>query len=445
MKWNLLIAYRNLIRNRFFSLLNAAGLALGIVTGLFILLWVQDERNIDAFHANGPLLYAVYERESHSGKVNQDYETSALLPKELKTVMPEVQYASGMEEYKDISTFQAGEKKMKWWGNAGSEDYFKMFSYPLIEGTPSAALSGPGSIAISRKMAEAFFGSPERAMGQSLRYENKATLTVTAVFENITAASSREFEFIVNWTAFTAGTGLQNWVTTGPFTVVQLWPGADKASLERKLLHYSYKYTPPAPGYSLELHLQPYKDIYLHDLREGSGRVVYVQLFLAVAFFVLLIACINFTSLSTARSVKRAKEIGVRKTIGARRKTLVAQFITESLLLTLISVFMALVILAFALPAFNQLTDKEITLPFTQWSFWLTVLALTLFTGLVAGLYLLLQPYDRIKRKGEVRARKPGLFKHLGGGSVYLVHHPDRGHPGGFQAGYLHTDKKSGL
>jgi putative ABC transport system permease protein len=418
MKWNLLIAYRNLVRNRFFSLINAIGLALGMVTGLFILLWVNDERQIDRFHVNGNALYAVYEKESHSGTVSTDYETSALLPRQLKTDMPEVQYATGMEEYKDISTFQAGQKIMKWYGNAGSADFFQMFSYSLIEGTPASALAGPESIAISKKMAEAFFGSPEKAIGQSLRYENKDNLKVTAVFDNIGLQSSRQFDFVLNWDAFVKNTGLQNWVATGPYTIVQLKPGADPALLEKKLLHYVYQFSPPGPGYSLELHLQPYSDIYLHNLTEGSGRITYVRLFMVVAFFVLLIACINFTSLSTARSVKRAKEIGVRKTIGALRRTLVTQFITESLLMTLVAVLLALLMLALALPAFNQLTQKEIALPFLQPLFWTWVLALTLVTGLVAGIYPALflssfNPMTVLKGRARLGPRSRGFLSTL--------------------------------
>lgn len=192
------IAWRNLVRNKAFSTINILGLALGMACSLLIMLWVYDEKNVDAFHANGKYLYQVYERQFYDGKVDASYPTQGLLAEELKRVIPEVQYASGLEYASapgTMSTFEAGNKINKMLGSFAGADFFRMFSYPLLEGKANAALNSPIDIAISRRMAEQFFGSPAQAIGKSIRYENKEDLLITAVFENLPANASRQFDF----------------------------------------------------------------------------------------------------------------------------------------------------------------------------------------------------------------------------------------------------------
>jgi putative ABC transport system permease protein len=405
------MAWRNVSGHRFFSILNISGLALGLVASLFISLWIADELSIDHFHKNDRLLYAVYERETFNNKVTADYETSGLLPEEIKRVIPEVRYATGMEEYIRRSTFQVGDKKLKWNGDAGTADFFTIFSYPLLAGSPSAALASPDGIAISRKMAAAFFGSPDAAMGNTIRYENRRDFKITAVFADPPVSSSRTFDFLLNWHAFLAETSMGNWGAAGPYTVMMLSPDADPTLVEKKITHFLDLYRKDQPkGYSIELHLQKYTDIYLHNHfangKPDGGRIEYVDLFSGVAIFILLIACINFMNLATARSVKRAKEIGVRKVIGARRTALIRQFMTESFLLTTVSVGIAIILLAILLPGFNQLTRKQIRLPFDHFSFWMMLLLLTGATGFVAGSYpaLFLSSFNPLSvLKGAVR------------------------------------------
>src|SRR5260221_4078982 len=187
-------AWRTLIRNKAFSVINILGLALGMTCSLLILLWVQDERSIDGFHANGKQLYQVYERNYYDGKIDGDYPTQALLAQELKRVIPEVQYASSLE-WNTTNTFEADNKINKMEGSFAGADFFSMFSYPLLQGTPQTALNSLNTIAISRKMAEHFFGSPEKAIGKTIRYENSDNLLVSAVFENLPANSSQQFDF----------------------------------------------------------------------------------------------------------------------------------------------------------------------------------------------------------------------------------------------------------
>src|SRR4051794_28265908 len=198
-------AWRNITRNKAFSAINILGLALGLCCSLLISLWVYDEYNVDAFHKNGKQLYQVYERNFYDGKADAGYSTQGLLAEELKRVIPEVQYASGFERASAPGTqnnFKAGAQVGKMNGLFASADFFLMFSYPILHGKAGTAISAPGSIAISRRMAEYFFDSPEKAIGKTIQYENKESLLVTAVFENVPANSSQQFDFLRSWVDF---------------------------------------------------------------------------------------------------------------------------------------------------------------------------------------------------------------------------------------------------
>ncbi|MFD2933666.1 ABC transporter permease [Spirosoma flavum] len=385
------IAWRNLVRNKGFSSINIVGLALGMACSLLILLWVQDERSVDGFHANGKQLYQVYERQQYDGKIEADYLTQGLLADELKRVIPEVQYASSME-WNNPVTFEAGDKINKMEGTFAGADFFKMFSYPLLQGTPETALNAPNGIAISRKMANQFFGSPEKAIGQQIRYENKDDLQVTAVFENLPANSSQQFDFLRPWEAYIkVNEWVSNWNNTNPFTLLQLRPEADPVKVEAKIKDFIYRYKAKDKRFITELGLQSYSEKYLHSTFKNGyldgGRIEYVRLFSFVAIFILLIACINFMNLATARSTKRAKEVGVRKVVGAVRSALVGQFVGEAMLLTFFSICIAVSLVALILPSFSILTGKHLFLPVSQPIFWATLLGLFVLTGFVAGSY----------------------------------------------------------
>jgi len=389
------IAWRNLVRNKAFSAINILGLALGMACSLLIMLWVQDERSVDAFHANGKYLYQVYERQYYDGKVEASYPTQGLLADELKKVIPDVKYASSLEHASPpgtLSTFEAGNKINKMDGSFAGADFFSMFSYPLLQGTPQTALTSQEAIAISRKMAEQFFASPEKAIGKTIRYENREDLLVTAVFENLPSNSSRQFDFLRSWVAYVKENDwVHNWGNTSPVTLVQLRSDANPAKVEAKIKDFIYRYQPKDKGFRTELALQPYSEKYLHSTfkngRIEGGRIEYVRLFTLVAIFILLIACINFMNLATARSVKRAKEVGVRKVIGAPRSVLIAQFTGEAILLTFLSTVIAVCLAIIFLPAFNTLTGKELSFPLTQPLFWASLAGLLLLTGFVAGSY----------------------------------------------------------
>ncbi len=388
-------AWRNIVRNKAFSVINVMGLALGLTCSLLIMLWVQDERSVDAFHANGKYLYQVYERNYFDGKVDADYPTQGLLAEELKREVPDIQYASGFEYAAppgSQSTFEAGDKIAKMNGMFAGADFFSMFSYRLLQGKATTAISDPGNIAVSKKMAEYFFGSAENAIEKIIRFENKDELKVTAVFENIPANSSQQFDFLRSWSDFVKDNDwVHNWGNTDPQTFVQLKPGADAAKVESKIKDFIYRYREKDKSFITELALQPYTEKYLHStFKDGyidGGRIEYVRLFSIIAVFILLIACINFMNLATARSAKRAKEVGIRKVVGALRSALITQFVGEAVLLTFFSIIIAVILAVLLLHSFNLLTGKQLSIPFSQPTFWFIITGLLLITGFVAGSY----------------------------------------------------------
>jgi putative ABC transport system permease protein len=386
------VAIRNLWKQKGYSFLNIFGLAMGMTCSLLILLWIRDEKSVDNFHANGDRLYSVYERQYYDGKIESGYYTPGLLAAEMKKVMPEIEMACMYNE-NGKSTFQAGDKIIKEDGSNASADFFKMFSYPLLAGTPAAALASPVSIAISRKMAIAFFGSPQTAIGRTIRYENRKELTVTAVFEDLPAISSAKFDYLVNWDLYLEDNSwAKEWGNNGPHTLLLLRKDANPALVNRKITHFLDAYNKEqSKSFRIELGMQRFGDVYLHEnFKNGQitgGRTEYVGLFMIVAIFILCIACINFMNLTTARSINRAKEIGIRKVVGAVRPALIRQFIGEAVLLSIFSIILALGLVILLLPAFNGLTGKAIAFPYGSWSFWLSLGGLTLITGVISGSY----------------------------------------------------------
>ncbi|MEO5681398.1 MAG: ABC transporter permease [Chitinophagaceae bacterium] len=417
------IAWRNLQKNKTFSIINIAGLALGLACSIFIFLWVKDEYNVDAFHKNGSRIYTVVSREYMDNKVTGSYDTPGMLGEELKRVMPEVELSCSYA-YNHYYTFSASGKKMKMNGNFAGQDFFKIFSYPLLEGTSANSIKGLESVAVSRTMANNFFGSPAAAINQTLRFENYRDLKITAVFEDLPGNVSERFDYLLSWDFFIERENwVKDWHNSGPNTVVQLRADASPAIVAAKMQHFIKKYDKQYADLDrLELGLQRYDEKYLHaNFKNGfvsGGRVEYVKLFSIVAIFILLIACINFMNLSTARSLKRSKEIGVRKVIGAVRSSLVLQFLGEALLFTLLAVVCSLIIVALLLPAFNNLTGKNIVYPGHDYRFWLSITALIIVTGCFAGSYpaLLLssfKPIAVLKNKVTISASSTWLRKGL--------------------------------
>ena len=396
--------WRALRNNKTFSLINILGLGLGLTCSLLIFLWVQDERSMDNFHANGSRLYTVFERVYLDGKINAGYNTPGPLGPELKRMIPEIEYASG-SAIPDKLTFEAAGKIIKEEGGFADSDYFKMFSYPLLEGSALTALNSPVSLAISDKMAKQFFGSAAAAFGKTIRCNNNKDLSVTAVFADCPHNASQKFDFLINWRVLEEyNASIKNWNVNGPNTHLLLKPGADPIALRMKIKKFLDGYNKEqTASYRIELDMQPFGDGYLYsNFKNGrleGGRIEYIRIFSLVAVFILLIACINFMNLTTALSARRGKEIGVRKVAGALRSSLVRQFLGEALFITSLSVLLSLIGASLLLPLFNQWTGKQIGLPLTDSYFWLGLATLTLVTGLIAGSYpaLLLSSFKPIR------------------------------------------------
>ena len=386
-----------------YAAINVLGLALGMTSCLFIFLWVRDEKSVDNFNNHAKNLYAVYQTVSAHGKTDGSYSTPlkiitgqnypSFLLEDIKAYVPEVKYqayyATGYElPWGHAETFQLGEKKMKLEGSRAGKDFFKMFGFPLIEGNTDNALKDLTGIAISRTMAELFFGTTHNAMGRTLRYENRQDFTVTAVFENLPVQSTFRFDFLFNWEAQKK---LLAWASNDFQSYVLLADNADSKHTAAVINQYLQPRLDRNEGVKIQMGLQPFADKYLRSNfvngRPETGRIEYVRVFSGVAIFILLIACINFMNLATAQSVKRAKEVGLRKVVGSGRAHLIGQFFGESLVFASLAMVVSLLLTVFFLPAFNHFTGKQIALPFTQLSFWLSMVSLVIITGLVAGSY----------------------------------------------------------
>jgi putative ABC transport system permease protein len=405
------LALRNMWKQKGYSFLNIFGLALGMACSILILLWIRDEKSTDNYHDNGDRLYSIYERQYYDGKIQAGFFSPGVLSDELKKVLPEVEMASGFN-WSSKSTFQVGDKILKEEGRDAGVDFFRMFSYPLLQGTPATALSTPVSIAISRKMAVDFFGSPQAAIGQAVRFENRRQYKVTAVFEDLPENTSNKFDYLINWTSWLDDNSwAKEWGNNGPQSFILLRKDANPALFAKKLTHFLDIYNKEqGKAFHIELGMERFGDVYLHSSfvngRIEGGRIEYVRLFSIVAIFILLIACINFMNLTTARSLRRAKEIGIRKVVGAVRPALIRQFFGEAIVLSTFSIILALAMVLLLLPGFNQLTGKSIAFPFSVSSFWLSLLALTLITGIVSGSYpaLFLSAFQPIRvLKGSMK------------------------------------------
>jgi len=387
------IALRNLVKHKTFSFINITGLVLGMACSLLIMLWINDERSIDKFSKNTNQIYSVYERQYNDNKINSVHHTPGVLPDEMKKVLPEVQYASSLA-WVTTSLFKSGDKIINEKGNFAGPDFFTMFGYTLLQGTAAAVLNTPSTIAISRKMASDFFGSAQAAMGKTIRFENKRDFIISGVYEDLPQNSSERFDYLINWHAFLEDHAwAKEWSNNGPQTLIMLRSGTDPVAFEKKIVHFLDTYNKQqGKGYHLELGVQRYDDIYLHSHFNSKGqleggRIEYIRLFSIVAIFILLIACVNFMNLTTARSIKRAREIGVRKVAGALRSALIFQFIGEAILFVLIAVVIAILLVQLLLPTFNALTHKQILLPLSDIHFWISISVLTFGTGLLSGSY----------------------------------------------------------
>jgi putative ABC transport system permease protein len=378
-------AWRNLKKNKVYSFINIFGLAVGLACTLLIGLWVKDEISFNRFHANEPGLYRVM-ANLHWGSISTTGTVPVLLEDALKKEIPEVKYAATLND--DNILLSVGNHAYKEKGYYASPDFLSMFSFPLIEGSPSGQLTSSSEIVISQRLAEKYFPG-ENAIGKTIKVNNADLYKVSGVVANAPSNSSLQFDWLIPFKNYEAK---NKWMDTwGNFVVnmyVMLAPQASAEKLNIKLQHFLKSKSNQTAD---ELFLQPLSKMYLYDHfkdgRQDGGRIEYVKLFSIIALFVLLIACINFMNLTTARSAKRAREVGIRKVIGSQRSALILQFLGEALMLTLFAVLLALGLVKLLLPAFNEITGKTISLHFNDPAFMGGLAAVTLITGIVAGSY----------------------------------------------------------
>ncbi|MGB5170863.1 MAG: FtsX-like permease family protein [Eudoraea sp.] len=376
------LAWRNIIANKILFLLNILGLTSGLFCFLLIYLWISSENSMNRYHANIDQLHSIYLTSSDGTALG--YGTSSLLYKELKTKIPEIEKVTAMTNDSRNSAFSNGHTVLKQNGKFVSEDYFKMFSFQILEGNASNALTAPNHIAISKEMAELFFGNSKGALGQTLTYENSKELEIAMVFELSSEDSTEKSDYYLPFEPlFAENEWMHEWKNLGTYTFVQLAEGTDVAQLEQKLKSFLKDYE-----LDLEIRFQPYADSYLFaDIEKGEGKIIYVRLFGIIAFLIMLIASINFMNLASVGSMKRAKEIGTRKVLGASKSNLILQFLGEAMLLSIISLFFALIFIAIALPVFNDITEKNIDQLNLPVSTWAMVFVITLLTGFLSGSY----------------------------------------------------------
>ncbi len=377
------LTWRNIKANKTLSFLNILGLTSGLFCFLLIYLWISSENSVNKYHENNDTLYSAYLTTTDGAEFG--YGTPSLLYKELKEKIPEIERVTAMSNNDRNYTFSNNNKVLKQRGKYVSEDYFNIFSFNILEGNASNALSDPNTIAISKDMAELFFDNVKSAMGQTLTFENSKALKITMVYDLGSENTTEKSDFYLSFNSLLAeNSWMSEWKNMGTYTFVQLTKGSDVKQVEQKLKPFLENYGLGA----FAIQLQPYGDSYLYaDIEHASGKIEYVRLFGIIAFLIMLIASINFMNLASAGSMKRAKEIGVRKALGAGKGSLIAHFLGEAILLSLSSLFFALIFIALVLPVFNQITDKNIDLANLPAATWVMVLCITLFTGILSGSY----------------------------------------------------------
>jgi putative ABC transport system permease protein len=386
------VALRNIYRNSFYSLINIAGLASGLACSILILLWVADELSFNRFHENYERLYRVHQNMDYSGEIattpNAPYPLNAVI-KDQSPHIRRAAIATGGEG----NLFTAGDHRANKWGQAVSGDFLRMFTFEVVSGAHETALDDPSSIVITESMAKSFFGSAD-PIGKTLIKDHLYELRVTSVIRDLPAQSTFEFDYLISmalleqteeWLRDTRDV----WLNNSFQEYIELDDAAAEEDVNKAISGIVSQHV--AERYKSQVFLHPAGKWRLYsDFENGEatgGMIEYVRLFAGIAVLILLIACINFMNLATARSEKRAREVGIRKSVGSSRRQLVLQFLGESLLVASIGFVLAMILVEVALPAYNQLVNKQLSIPYSDPLLWSFAIGLLLVTGLVAGSY----------------------------------------------------------
>jgi putative ABC transport system permease protein len=384
-------AIRNLWKNKGFSFINITGLAIGMAAAILILLWIQSEMSRDAQYPHSDRLYMMYNRDTFSGQKWAWNSTPIPLAPALKQNFPEVGDAVRVKSGPDY-LLTVGDKKLLKQGNFVDSGFLKMFGFPMLYGNPTTALDGIYHIVITKSLSKALFGN-ENPLGKTIKIDSTDMFTVTGVLKELPNTTSFKFDYLLPFTYLVNLNQTDDaWENNQLQTYVLLNKGSSHSAFDAKVKNITVNHTKNSSFPSTTtVFSYPVSKTYLYGKNENgklvAGRINTVRLFGVIAAFILLIACINFMNLSTARSEKRAKEVGIRKVAGAQKFSLILQFIGESVLLTLLASVIAVIVVQFTLPAYNGLVDKQLSLEWGNMYFWLELLGFILFTGIIAGSY----------------------------------------------------------
>ncbi|HKO79414.1 MAG TPA: ABC transporter permease [Chitinophagaceae bacterium] len=381
------VAFRQLIKNKGYSFLNILGLSLGMACAMLILLWVNDEYRYNRFHKNYSRLYQVLENQSYEGKTY----TFAALPGKfgpaIKQELPEIKY-SARTDWGSRLLFSLGDKSIYERGLFTDPDFLKMFSFKVLKGDTATLLTDPSSIVITDKMAEKFFGK-EDPVGKTLKVNNDKSFTIAGVIEEPPLSSNIMFSWLASFKKYEEkNKWLESWGNNGIQTFVELNKGADPKQLNKKLFNFITNKDTSGIAKPFLLSINDWR--LRNNFEEGKqtgGRIEFVRLFMIIAIIIIVIACINFMNLSTARSEQRAREVGVRKAMGAGRGMLIRQFFSESVLMAFSAMLIAALIVWLVLPLFNTLVEKKLSFALSNPVIWAGLPLMAFICGVLAGSY----------------------------------------------------------
>ncbi len=377
-------AIRNFWNNKTFSALNIFGLAIGIACAGLIFLWAEDELTFDDMNVKKDRLYVLLSNQTFDGNTFSNWSSPRMMAASIQKEIPGIAKAARMSDEPINALLTNGDKAVYASGRFADPSLFSMFTLPFADGRAANAFPQLYSIVLTEKATKKIFGSDKNIIGKTVRMDNKQDYIVSGILRDLPQNSSLQFE----WLAPYQTTEAPNWGSYGPFTYVELGASANLSAVNHQLYNYIHRKDASQESHSF---LFPMRDWHLcnefvNGKQTGGGRIEQVRMLSIIAWIILFIACINFMNLSTARSEKRAKEVGVRKVLGSNKKNLIAQFITEALCMSLLAGIIALVIILLMLPVFNQLVQKELVLSMTPLHT-LALLIIVLICGLVAGSY----------------------------------------------------------
>ncbi|MCX2681747.1 ABC transporter permease [Galbibacter sp. EGI 63066] len=387
LKQNIKIFLRNIKRQKSSFLINVIGLSTGLACVLLIALWVSDELSIDKFHDNDTRLYQVVELAKTDGTIRMNPVTSGLLAEALAQKFPEIEQETSVRAISE-SPLKVDDKDIKTNGLYASKDFFKVFSYSLISGNINDVLVANNSIAISKSLARILFGSADNTIGKTIYFERDKPFFVSGVFEDVPHNSSMQFDYVISFEyAKETMPPISNWDYNKVNAYIVLRKGVNISSFNAKIKDFI---ATNSDNDNRSVFTRLYSDAYLYGTYENGvqvgGRIEYVRLFSIIAFLILLMACINYMNLSTANASKRIKEIGIKKALGSKRKVLIVQYLSESLLTTFLSLLIAVLIVVLLIPQFNIITGKELSLT-VNGRYLTSIIGIMILTGLIAGSY----------------------------------------------------------